>query len=122
MCSLSPGNGVGRCTGGSEEAAAGAAAATGARAGWTLDAAGALAGALAALAASVVPAPRRVGLVLLWAPPSVLASASVLARVAVTSMVNKVLAGLRITPRFGVAVCLPGVQTNCRPFTGQTRH
>jgi hypothetical protein len=66
-------------------------------------------------AASIAPAPRR-GALLPGSPFSVLALASALApvaTVAATSMVNKVLAGLRITPRFVFAVCLPGVQTNC---------
>src|SRR5262245_19858947 len=122
MCSLSPGSGVGRATGGSEEAVAGSATLTGpfGRAGATLAAAGALP---VLAAANVAPTPRRGALAA--SPLSVLALASVLApvaTVAVTSMVNTVLAGLRITPRFGVCCLSPGRANELNwPFTGQTR-
>src|SRR5262249_22296612 len=125
MCSLSPGSSVGRATGGCDEAAAGSATLVAAlgRAGATL----AAPGALPVLAAVRVALLARLGaLGPPAASPCVLALAMVtalLASVVVSRMVNSVLAGLRITPRFGCAVCLPGVQTNCcRPFTGQTRH
>src|SRR6185295_5227247 len=121
MCSLSPGSGVGLATGASEAPAAGWAASTGVLGRWAgagLEAAGAL----PVLAASVAAEPRRGGPAAPSSLFSVLAFASVLASVAVTSMVNNVLAGLRITPRFGLCSLSPGrANQRPRPFTGQTR-